>query len=42
MSEKRSVMLGGTFNPPHNGHVAVINNLLNQLDIDRVIAVPAH
>lgn len=35
-------MLGGTFNPPHNGHVAVINNLLNQLDIDRVIAVPAH
>lgn len=42
MSEKRSVMLGGTFNPPHNGHVAVIKNLLNQLDIDRVIAVPAH
>lgn len=39
-------ILGGTFNPPHMGHLVMAQEALDQLDIDRVVfmpvAVPPH
>jgi nicotinate-nucleotide adenylyltransferase len=39
-------ILGGTFNPPHMGHVVMAQEALDQLDLDRVVfmpvAVPPH
>ncbi len=35
-------LYGGSFDPPHNGHVAVANAALAHLDIDRLIVVPAY
>ncbi|HYM55347.1 MAG TPA: nicotinate (nicotinamide) nucleotide adenylyltransferase [Solirubrobacteraceae bacterium] len=35
-------MLGGTFNPPHLGHLAVARHAREQLRLDRVLLIPAH
>ena len=35
-------VFGGTFDPPHVGHVAVAEDARTQLDLDRVLFVPAH
>ncbi len=35
-------LLGGTFNPPHLGHLAVAVHALDELELDRVYLVPAH
>ena len=35
-------MLGGTFNPPHRGHVALARHARAQLALARVLLVPAH
>ena len=35
-------VLGGTFNPPHVGHLAVACHALRELALDRVLLVPAH
>lgn len=34
-------LYGGSFDPPHAGHVAVVNAALSALAIDRLIVVPA-
>lgn len=34
-------VFGGTFDPPHIGHIEVIKEALKSLDIDRLIIVPA-
>jgi nicotinate-nucleotide adenylyltransferase len=34
-------ILGGTFNPPHLGHLAVARHALSQLTLERVILMPA-
>ncbi len=34
-------MLGGTFNPPHLGHLALARHALRELDLDRVLLMPA-
>jgi nicotinate-nucleotide adenylyltransferase len=34
-------ILGGTFDPPHNGHVALARAALKQLPIDRLVALVA-
>lgn len=34
-------LYGGSFDPPHLGHVTVVNEALKMLDIDKVIVVPA-
>ena len=34
-------ILGGTFNPPHNGHVALAKAALSQLPIDRLLVLVA-
>lgn len=35
-------ILGGTFNPPHLGHLAVARHALQELCLERVLLVPAH
>ena len=34
-------LYGGSFDPPHLGHVAVVERALKALDIDKLILVPA-
>jgi nicotinate-nucleotide adenylyltransferase len=41
--EERSLgILGGTFNPPHVGHLAVARHAREELALDLVLLVPAH
>lgn len=35
-------ILGGTFNPPHLGHLAVASQALSQLGSERVLLMPSH
>jgi nicotinate-nucleotide adenylyltransferase len=35
-------ILGGTFNPPHLGHIAVARHARRQLELERVLLMPAH
>lgn len=35
-------ILGGTFDPPHNGHLAVAHAAIEQLELDEVIFLPAN
>ena len=35
-------LLGGTFNPPHIGHVVCALQALHELELDRVLLVPVH
>ena len=35
-------LLGGTFNPPHVGHLVCAQEALAQLGLDRVLLVPVH
>jgi nicotinate-nucleotide adenylyltransferase len=43
MADLRSVgILGGTFNPPHLGHVALARYAREQLALERVLLMPAH
>ncbi|HWM11589.1 MAG TPA: nicotinate-nucleotide adenylyltransferase [Solirubrobacteraceae bacterium] len=35
-------LLGGTFNPPHMGHLVCAQEALAQLELDRVLLVPVH
>jgi nicotinate-nucleotide adenylyltransferase len=34
-------ILGGTFNPPHNGHLAVAAAGIDQLELEKLLVVPA-
>jgi nicotinate-nucleotide adenylyltransferase len=34
-------ILGGTFDPPHNGHIAIAGAALDKLDLQKVIFIPA-
>lgn len=35
-------ILGGTFNPPHLGHLALARHARAELDLERVLLMPAH
>jgi nicotinate-nucleotide adenylyltransferase len=35
-------LLGGTFNPPHIGHLVCAHQALHELELDRVLLVPVH
>jgi nicotinate-nucleotide adenylyltransferase len=38
----RRAILGGTFDPPHDGHLSLARAALEELAVDRVWLVPAH
>lgn len=38
---QRIGILGGTFDPPHNGHLLLALDALEQLSLDRVVLIPA-
>jgi len=40
MSEKIAIY-GGTFDPPHNGHLAIARSLCGTLELDRFVFIPA-
>jgi nicotinate-nucleotide adenylyltransferase len=43
LAELRSVgILGGTFNPPHLGHLALARHALGELGLQHVLMMPAH
>jgi nicotinate-nucleotide adenylyltransferase len=43
LEELRSLgILGGTFNPPHLGHLTMARSARDQLGLDRVLLMPAH
>ncbi len=35
-------ILGGTFNPPHRGHLALARNAREELSLERVVLMPVH
>lgn len=35
-------ILGGTFDPPHNGHLNLANTAIDQLGLDEVILIPSY
>ena len=39
---KSIALFGGSFDPPHNGHVAVVNAALQHLRLDKLMIVPAY
>ena len=39
---KTIALFGGSFDPPHLGHKAVVDKILSTLDVDKVIVMPAH
>lgn len=39
---KTIALFGGSFDPPHLGHKAVVDAALSNLDIDKVIIMPAY
>lgn len=40
--KERIGILGGTFNPPHLGHLVMAEQVGNQLGLDRVLFLPTH
>lgn len=38
---RRLGVFGGTFDPPHTGHLAVAQDVLERLELDRVLFMPA-
>ena len=38
---KRTGILGGTFDPPHQGHLEIARQALEKADLERVIFIPA-
>ena len=41
MTEKRIGIMGGTFNPVHNGHLILAENACNQYHLDKIYFMPA-
>ncbi len=35
-------IFGGSFDPPHKGHISIVKTALQVLDIDKLIVVPAY
>ncbi|MCD6228382.1 MAG: nicotinate-nucleotide adenylyltransferase [Candidatus Omnitrophica bacterium] len=39
---KRVGILGGTFNPPHIGHIILAQEVLDKLNLDKILFIPAN
>lgn len=35
-------IFGGAFNPPHNEHINIVNNLLNERKYDKILIIPSN
>lgn len=35
-------ILGGTFNPPHNGHIRLAGEFREKLDLDKILLIPTY
>ncbi|MED1205061.1 nicotinate-nucleotide adenylyltransferase [Heyndrickxia acidicola] len=42
MSKKQIGIVGGTFNPPHLGHLIIANEVLHALDLEEIRFMPNH
>lgn len=42
MRRPRTAVMGGTFNPPHLGHLVCAQEALAELELDRVVWMPVH
>ena len=40
-TRKRVGILGGTFNPPHLGHLVIADQVYKQLDLDKIYFMPS-
>jgi len=41
-SKPKAAIFGGSFDPPHKAHQAIVQRALENLDIDKLIVVPAY
>lgn len=39
---KKIALFGGSFDPPHAGHLAIVEEALRKLDIEKLVIVPAY
>jgi nicotinate-nucleotide adenylyltransferase len=39
---KNIALFGGSFDPPHLGHITIVDKALEKLDIEKVVIVPAY
>ena len=42
MKKRKVGIFGGTFNPPHNGHVASAESFCRQMQLDELLIIPAY
>ncbi len=42
MKKRKIAIFGGSFDPPHLGHAAIMKKALETLDIEKLIVVPAY
>lgn len=40
MAPKRLLLFGGTFDPPHNGHMALLSNAISRVRPDKTLVLP--
>ena len=38
----KTAIFGGTFNPPHNGHIAMLNYIAGLPEIEKILVMPAN
>lgn len=41
MPQKRLLLFGGTFDPPHNGHLNILENAAQKIKPDKILIMPA-
>lgn len=41
MPQKRLLLFGGTFDPPHNGHLNILENAAQRIKPDKILVMPA-
>src|SRR5207247_9825349 len=42
MEERRVAAFGGTFDPVHNGHIAVVRAIVGNFHLDQLLIIPAN
>lgn len=42
MAEKRAGLFGGTFNPPHKGHLFIAGEIMKEFKLDKVFFIPSY